>query len=628
MAEIEARVSTEMRRRCTEEILPALGQALNKVRHGLRPDFEYDCDLSSALSLTLINVSPDVFISPIAFGCTLTINLSSDLDSETPVTRQWKVPLAYRSKADAKIAVACAAADDGLIDFVKYRGQPPPLTPDDQASEVEVVNEVAEAELEDGETTIEGGKKKKNKKMKKDDGNITGEVRDSKVKGTGRAGNVPLLETKEEARARGRYDAAPGKKIQQRNFNGRGRGAGFGRHGGFGHAGLRGGFSRSSDAPARRRPFGGPGGYPTPHPNTSQFYHPYSHFPHHASRASAHFHPYPFVSPAGGLGFPGGLYPLEYEHGGYFLNEPGPAHERYSHGLSGSSVDTATSFTHAPPPVLPPVMPDHHGYHDRDRSYDFTHECEYGEGLSVQPSYSSAVSPSGSRVPSGVPHLQPYDFNYPTAGEPHPPDFNGYPQAMSVEYACEDDEYSRHLARGQSHPYELGHYAPDYDRIPDRSAVTHVSRSHAHEGATLRRSGGAASMNQVLTTPHVPSHSSPSHPEPMAVVQSPSHPSVAQQDGSHIYDPHKHLLHAERLRPRKLSSLPRQVQPQPVVQEHPQIGNKLDSVTSGLKKEGSEMNSEYNSLPNSSLERECFSSFVYVYILILQSNLLGSLTTS
>lgn len=513
--------------------------------------------------------------------------------------KQWKVPHAYKSKLDAKVAVACIAADDGLMDFIKYRGQPPP-SPDDQASEAEVVNEVAETELEEGETTIESGKesgkKKKNKKAKSD---IAGELRDSKMKSTGRADNTPLFETKEEARARGRYDAALGKKIQQRNFNGRGRGGGVGRHNGFGPIGPR-GVSQSSDAPARRRPFGGPGGFPTLHPNFRYRYPPYSHFQPHASRAPAHYHPYPFVPPAGDLGFPGGSYPLEYERRGYLLGDPGTAHERYAHGLGGPGVDTATSFTHAPPPVSPPVMLDYHGYHIHDRSYGFTREREYGEG---QPPYSSAISSPGSGVPSGVPHLRPYDYDYPTAaGDPHPhPDSHDYPQAVSADYTY-GDEYARRLARGRS---RLGHYAPDYDRIPDHSAVTHVSHPRAHEQVSLRRSGDSASMNQVLTAPHIPSHPSPPRSEPMAAAQPPSHPVVSQKDRINRYNGDMHLLDAERLRPRKLSSRLRQVEPQPDVQQ-PQVESQPDSLTSGLEKKTNEMDSEHCSSPNLSSKRKCF----------------------
>ena len=38
-----------MRRRSSEHILPALGQALNKIKHRLRPEFEFECDLASTI---------------------------------------------------------------------------------------------------------------------------------------------------------------------------------------------------------------------------------------------------------------------------------------------------------------------------------------------------------------------------------------------------------------------------------------------------------------------------------------------------------------------------------------------------------------------------------------------------
>ncbi|KAF8519305.1 hypothetical protein JB92DRAFT_2786838 [Gautieria morchelliformis] len=572
VAEIEARVSTEMRRRCADEILPALGQSLYKVRHGLRPELEYTCDLST-------------------FGCTLSIDLSSDADSETPIKRQWNVPLAYKSKVDAKVAVMCAAADDGLMDFVKYRGQPPP-TSDDHASSVELVDE---GELEEGET-MEGPKKKKTKKARKDGGDAA-DVQDLKVKN---GGNMPLFETREEARARGRFDAGPGKRPQQRTLNGRGRGAGFSRHGMFGPSGFRGGFSQSGHAPARRRPLGGPGGYPAPHPNFPQYYpppHSYS-YP-YAPGAPGPFPPHPVVPPAGELGFPGGAYPLEYEHHGYFLGDRESASEGYTHGLGRGSVNTATSFTHAPPPGPASMMPVYHEYHERDPDYVVLHDHE---DPSAQPSHSTTV-------PSGVPHSRPFDDEY--RGSASDADSYLPPHAVSAAY-----EVAGRLAQGHSHAYELGHYAPDYDRNADRSAVAKVPPTQPR---ALRNYRSDASSAQTLTARQLPSHAphsqgsaQPAHAhghgthaidratpgehnrQPNLTPDRPTDRNATQQqDSTTKHALNMHLLHAERLRPKKLSSRRRPVQTQANTADPPRVEDGMDGVTSsGLQTETVEVKSE------------------------------------
>lgn len=572
----------------------------------------------------------------------MTIELPSASDSEAPITRQWKLPVGYKSKADAKVAVVCAAADDGLLAFIKQRSQLSQTT-DGQGNDVHIVDELDEAELEEGET--ESGKKKKQKKKAKKDDNVVSEERDGaghNLKTTSKGGHMPLFETREEARARGRFDTAPGKRLQSRYMNGRGRGTGFGRHNGFGPTGMRGGFSQSSHGPARRRPFGGPGGFPAPHPNVHHFYPPsHPHFPPYGPGTPAHFRPYPFIPPAGGLGFPDGVYPLAYERPGYFLAGPGPAHERYAHGLGRPGMETATSSTHAPPPVSSAVMPAHHGHHDHIRNYEFVRGREYGQDLNAQPSYSGAIL--GSPLPSGPMYSRAYGYEYPAAaGDAHhllPHQVSrGYPQAVSAGYRY--DEYARRLAQGHPHAFEQGHYAPDYDRIPDRSTVADVP-PHAREPVALRRSGSATSLNQGVTTSPQPSHSS-SQPQPSSQTappdvdethatesvpptvhethstddqppqQAPSGPSASQQSDTPRSDTDRHLLHAEQLRPQRLSSRRRQaqVQVQHDTQEHPPVENETNAVPSESGKETKQTGSNHHD-PTTLSERECFTFVLF-----------------
>lgn len=47
-------------------------------------------------------------------------------DPSTPDVREYLVKTEYRTKADAKAAVACHAAEQGLVDLMRFRGAPPP----------------------------------------------------------------------------------------------------------------------------------------------------------------------------------------------------------------------------------------------------------------------------------------------------------------------------------------------------------------------------------------------------------------------------------------------------------------------------------------------------------------------
>lgn len=49
-AEIDARVTPLMRRQCLEEYMPQMGQALSRIKHGLRPEYQFTCDLASECS--------------------------------------------------------------------------------------------------------------------------------------------------------------------------------------------------------------------------------------------------------------------------------------------------------------------------------------------------------------------------------------------------------------------------------------------------------------------------------------------------------------------------------------------------------------------------------------------------
>ena len=59
----------------------------------------------------------------VAFGCSLTLSLAEN-PTATQI-RKWTVPIDFKTKTDAKIAVICMAGKEA-IEFVRFRGGPVP----------------------------------------------------------------------------------------------------------------------------------------------------------------------------------------------------------------------------------------------------------------------------------------------------------------------------------------------------------------------------------------------------------------------------------------------------------------------------------------------------------------------
>ena len=122
-------------------------------------------------------------IIEIAFGCTLKADISP-LESE-PDIREYKVEVGYRTKADAKAAVVCLAAEQGLIDLLRFNGtQPPPDYTPFWEAQVNGTgdNYVGKRKEPERDLDGEGRDRKKRRKGNKDSGFEPGEVPDVKVK--------------------------------------------------------------------------------------------------------------------------------------------------------------------------------------------------------------------------------------------------------------------------------------------------------------------------------------------------------------------------------------------------------------------------------------------------------------
>lgn len=108
----------------------------------------------------------------------------SPLASE-PNIREYRVEVEYRTKADAKAAVACLAAEQGLIDLLRFNGaQPPPDYTPFWEAQVNGTgdNYVGKRKEPERDLDGEGRDRKKRRKGNKDSGFEPGEVPDVEVK--------------------------------------------------------------------------------------------------------------------------------------------------------------------------------------------------------------------------------------------------------------------------------------------------------------------------------------------------------------------------------------------------------------------------------------------------------------
>ncbi|KAF8966150.1 hypothetical protein BDZ97DRAFT_1809769 [Flammula alnicola] len=103
--EAENKLPADKRKLANEKLLQVLAAECGKVRPGNRLHFNFTSERD-------------------AFGCILKVDLSSS--ASEPDVREYCVKTEYRTKADAKAAVACLAAEQGLVDLLRFRGATPP----------------------------------------------------------------------------------------------------------------------------------------------------------------------------------------------------------------------------------------------------------------------------------------------------------------------------------------------------------------------------------------------------------------------------------------------------------------------------------------------------------------------
>ncbi|KAI6144341.1 hypothetical protein BKA82DRAFT_1003728 [Pisolithus tinctorius] len=105
VSSVESKLTSQMRSFSNNYIHPTLQSELSKIDPGLYPHFEFEKERD-------------------AFGATLLVKLSASSIPEQ--SRKYMAPCEYGSKADAKAAVIALAAEQGVIEFVRFRGRPPP----------------------------------------------------------------------------------------------------------------------------------------------------------------------------------------------------------------------------------------------------------------------------------------------------------------------------------------------------------------------------------------------------------------------------------------------------------------------------------------------------------------------
>ncbi|KAF9467629.1 hypothetical protein BDZ94DRAFT_1248588 [Collybia nuda] len=104
-SEVENKISEYARKLANQTIYPGIIAECLKIRPNQHPEYTFTPDRD-------------------AFGCTLTVDLSSS--PENPDPRSYTVKPEYRNKVDAKIAVAVLAAEQGIFELLRFRGAPPP----------------------------------------------------------------------------------------------------------------------------------------------------------------------------------------------------------------------------------------------------------------------------------------------------------------------------------------------------------------------------------------------------------------------------------------------------------------------------------------------------------------------
>jgi hypothetical protein len=119
--EAENKISPERRKLANEKLLQILSYECCKVKPGNRLIFAFATERDGRFSF-FASYPCLVTTYTTAFGCTLKV----DISSKEPDIREYIVDTEYRNKTDAKAAVACLAAERGLIDLLRFRGRPPP----------------------------------------------------------------------------------------------------------------------------------------------------------------------------------------------------------------------------------------------------------------------------------------------------------------------------------------------------------------------------------------------------------------------------------------------------------------------------------------------------------------------
>lgn len=120
----ENKLPADKRKLANEKILQIISAECGKVRHGNRLTFTFETDRDGRLLKILVPKRMLIYALVLAYGCTVKADISPNVSA--PEIREYSVPTEYPSKADAKAAVACLAAEQGLVDLLRFKGGPLP----------------------------------------------------------------------------------------------------------------------------------------------------------------------------------------------------------------------------------------------------------------------------------------------------------------------------------------------------------------------------------------------------------------------------------------------------------------------------------------------------------------------
>lgn len=177
-----------------EHVFGLITQDLQRLKPPQRATWVFDNHKGGMLSHNRCARAKFLITHPIlVFGCRLIV----PIDEES--SRTYATAIEYRNRADAKAAVALLAVEQGVLEFIRFRGKP---TPTDYNRDTYDWKQYAPKK---GDNTNNASKKADSNLPKNNNASNTNSKKRKQSEDSLTETQPPLFETRSEALARGRY---------------------------------------------------------------------------------------------------------------------------------------------------------------------------------------------------------------------------------------------------------------------------------------------------------------------------------------------------------------------------------------------------------------------------------------